>query len=664
MIKGGPLINALRLTHSPDAGAVARSLLGVLAMAVVALYVGSPSAAMLAAGAGAIAGASALQETPNRRVSLIVAVSLELGVAVFLGTLTAAYSIVFVGVVALWCFAAGMLWAVGSHAGLVAAAASGLLVVTPPATPSPSAVLTLTVLTITAGLAQAALIAVWPPHRWRVQRDALTRAYRTLAADARNLADNPDAEVVPAAVTSLREAFTDGQAARHPPAYRSAYRLPERITSTLGTLRGKDGGVERDEAISKTLIAGAETLDAIASHDQTARQDCERALGLLDAAAAGVTGPEASVVQRLSDLIKEAVTLRFGQHDPTEPAGLWRSVAAAIRGQLHWTSPILRHALRLSAATAVGTAVARFGGVGQGYWIALTALMVLRPETAHTYTRCVGRVAAIAAGIVVATALTTLWHPTGVAAAALAVVFLGLTYALAGFGFLALSAALAAALVFIIDIAATEAAGFEERFIATAIGGALAVLAHAALPDDAMVRLRQRAGELLKTEIDYAATVIDGFVHELDHPADRLSAAWQRAFRARAAFEAASGATRLDSRELRRWLRSYRTALNAVTSSCTALETSLPARPSAALGREFVTAVDDYIVVLRGDPPSPAMPWTVDIATLAAANQQVRDAAALLTTDDGAARVLVAEVATITRSVSGIAIDARDVAAF
>ena len=188
--------------------------------------------------------------------------------------------------------------------------------------------------------------------------------------------------------------------------------------------------------------------------------------------------------------------------------------------------------------------MARFGGVGHGYWIALTVLMVLRPETAHTYTRCVGRVAAVAAGVVVASALTTLWHPTGLAAAALAVVFLGLTYAVVGFGFLALSAALAAALVFIIDIAATEAAGFDERLIATAIGGALAVVAHVVLPDDAMVRLRQRAGELLKTEIDYAATVINGFVHELDHPADKLSAAWQRAFRARAAFEAASGATR------------------------------------------------------------------------------------------------------------------------
>ena len=307
--------------------------------------------------------------------------------------------------------------------------------------------------------------------------------------------------------------------------------------------------------------------------------------------------------------------------------------------------------------------MARFGGVEHGYWIALTALMVLRPETAHTYTRCVGRVAAIAAGIAVGSALTTLWHPTGLAAAALAVVFLGLAYAVAGFGFLALSAAVAAALVFIFDIAATAPAGFEERLVATAIGGALAVLAHAALPDDAMVRLRQRAGELLKTEIDYATTVINGFVHELGNPVDRVSAAWQRALRARAAFEAASGATRVDSPELRRWLRSYRTALNTVTSSCTALETSLPAQPSAALGREFVAAVDDYIEALRGDPPSPAMPWTVDIAALGEANQQVREAAALLKTDDGAARVLVAEVATITRSVSGIAIDTRDVAA-
>jgi len=51
-----------------------------------------------------------------------------------------------------------------------------------------------------------------------------------------------------------------------------------------------------------------------------------------------------------------------------------------------------------------------------------------------------------------------------------------------------------------------------HALVGSLIGGALAVLVHVLLPDDSLVRLRQRAGELLKTEIDYAATVIKAFV--------------------------------------------------------------------------------------------------------------------------------------------------------
>jgi hypothetical protein len=236
------------------------------------------------------------------------------------------------------------------------------------------------------------------------------------------------------------------------------------------------------------------------------------------------------------------------------------------------------------------------------------------------------------------------------------VVFLAVTYGMARFGYLAVSAALAASIVFLLDIdAAAAGATIENRLFAVVIGGGLAVVAHVVLPDHALIRLHQRAGELLKTEIDYAATVVKAFVHELDHPAEAVSAAWQRAYRARAAFEAASGATRADSRELRRWLRSYRTALNAVTSACTSLESSLQTQSSTALSREFVAAVDDYVDALRGAPSSPATPWTVDVAALTVANQQVRDEAARLAADNGAARALVAEVATITRNLSGIA---------
>ena len=72
-------------------------------------------------------------------------------------------------------------------------------------------------------------------------------------------------------------------------------------------------------------------------------------------------------------------------------------------------------------------------------------------------------------------------------------------------------------------------------------------------------------------------------------------------------------------------------------------------------------AVDDYVEALRGDPPTPATPWIIETLPLVAADQQLRDAATVI--DDGAARVLVAEIATITRSLAGIAGDVPDVAA-
>jgi uncharacterized membrane protein YccC len=331
------------------------------------------------------------------------------------------------------------------------------------------------------------------------------------------------------------------------------------------------------------------------------------------------------------------------------------TVAQLGESHLNWNSPVLRHAVRLASVAGAGVAIARFADVPHGYWIPLTVLMVLRPETAHTYTRCAGRVAGNVVGIAIASVITMVMEPTGLFAAVLAVLFLGVAYVVSGVGYLALSAALAATIVFLVDISGSaDVATMGDRLVATLIGGALAVLAHVALPDHSRTRLKQRAGELLKTEIDYAATVIKAFVHRLDQPEEALAASWERAFRARAAFEAAAGAARVEERDMRRWLKSYRTALNAVTTSCTTLESSLPSGPPIGRSGDFVSAVDEYVETLCGEPPTPGAPWSIDDEQLADAVQRVRDAAIHLSTGDAAGRVLVAEIVVITRSVLGI----------
>ena len=645
----------------PYAGEVARSLLGVLLAVVAALHwgtgMGVPGAAIAAGGSAAIAGATALQDSPHGRLPLVVGVSFAMGAAVLVGSLTSAHSAVFVVTVTLWCLAAGMVWAISANAGLVAAAASALLVTCPAMPNSPSDALRAAGLAVFGGLTQAVLVAAWPRQRWQEQRRALARAYSWVAASARRLAADPETVLDPTPLLNLREAFTltERQARRRPPAYRGLYGLPERIAMTLNALRVEAATPPVQEA----LLASADALAAIAEPGLGARAGAEFALRRVDDAVEALTGPVDKVGRRLRAQVAEACALHFTGAAPTGRVdhlrgpglvGSARAASAAVRGQLSGDSPILRHAIRLAAAAGIGTALARATGMGHGYWIALTVLMVLRPETAHTYTRCVSRVVGNTAGIVVATAVTVLWHPTGVLAAVLALVFLAIGYAVSGLGYVPLSAALAAAIVFLIDIGGTaDGATMGQRILATVLGGGLAVASHVLLPDRSLVRLRQRAGELLKAEIDYAATVIRAFVHPLDHADDTLSAVWDRAIRARSAFEATSGSLRADAPGVRKWLTSYRAALNAVTGVCVALEEHVPAARPETLDPRFVVAVDDYVDALRGQPPIAGQAWNVDVRHLAEADQQLRDAAALLGAHDTAPRVLVAETETITR---------------
>src|SRR5262249_18368828 len=151
------------------------------------------------------------QRSPGGRVPLVVTASIELAIVVLLAVLSGSHDVVFIIAVALWCFAAGMQWSLGANAGLVASAAGALLVIAPVAAPALADSLLSPILVLVAGLLQAALISVRPPRRWRAQREGLTRAYRSLAADARSVAVDCAADVDDAPMTWLREVFANSQ---------------------------------------------------------------------------------------------------------------------------------------------------------------------------------------------------------------------------------------------------------------------------------------------------------------------------------------------------------------------------------------------------------------------------------------------------------------------
>jgi uncharacterized membrane protein YccC len=682
MTNGRPL----RLTLY-DVGAVARSLAGVLAIVLLAAWVSTPAAAVSAGAAAIVAGASALQDSPRGRFGTVMVVSLEMTLAVLLGAVTEGNSIAFVVVVGLWCLAAGLHWALSANAGLVAAAGAALIVTVSPSAHTAGSILATAALALAGGLSQAVLIVVWPQRRWRAQRTALTRAYLSLAADADRIAVDFDAadqtgseELIDREpLIRLRDAFTVSEALskRRPPIYRGWYGLPERIAESLTALgahtgtkedsgngEGKAHGESNEEPVTRVLHRASELLVIIAHARRRNRGELGYTIGRLDGAAAAVQGSGREAAVRLSAQLREAVELRFGQFEPEQVAHLGRSgvpdaltaIAGLARSQLTGSSPILRHTVRLTVATVTGVALWRFGGMPHGVWVALTVLMVLRPETAHTYTRCVGRIVGTAIGVAGAAVLASLTDPSAMVSALLAVIFLAIGYAAAEFSYLAVNTAIAGALVFLIDTGGAGGAdAIGDQLLAVVTGGGLAIAVHVLIPDNAMVRLRQRAGELLKTEIDYAATVVKAFVHDLDHPKEQLESAWGRAVSARAAFEATAGATGAESRTLRRWMRAYRAALNSVTTSCATLEAHLPAHPPPGLDREFVSAVDDYVKALCGEPATPAAPWSVDTDALLAAGAGVRDAAALLTDAHAAERLLVGEISNITGVVTEIA---------
>ncbi|MCB8906775.1 MULTISPECIES: FUSC family protein [unclassified Streptomyces] len=545
-----------------------RTAVGVAIIIGPALWLASPAYAASAALGAYSAGATTFQRTWRPRKVIALGAGAGLALSTFVGYLAAGRLVTFLPLLATWAFVAGMAWAVGSTAGIVAATMVGSMLVTITLPTSVGRALEHAGVIALGGVVQAVLILLFPIRRWGAHRDALADALAAVADYARRLRHDPTAPFDAEPLMTARDAaaVTPSQARTRPSVLHGPRGLAERILPVVAALADPDVGAPvegpgRDRA-RELLDAAAEVLDAAARSIRRGTP-AEVPSGSTDVLRVDeenevLEGPARQAAERLVELLGEALEIA-GIGDacgktptPPGPAGaqflvrptlvrLVPVVVRAVRRELRRDSPVFRHAVRLSAVATLGYLIAARLPVGHGYWAPIASVMVMRPDFHRTYARAVARLAGTLAGVGLATGVVRALGPDAHVFGVLAVFSAGLSYTLIRTGYAYSQCFTAAYVVFLLGMGgqAWEQTA-PERVVLTLLGGALAMLAYVVFPAWETPRLTGRLADWLAADGRYTAAVLRSYTEPTrEHHADmrrallasrEARAAWQETY--------------------------------------------------------------------------------------------------------------------------------------
>jgi uncharacterized membrane protein YccC len=199
---------------------------------------------------------------------------------------------------------------------------------------------------------------------------------------------------------------------------------------------------------------------------------------------------------------------RRGEIEDPEPPLPW---LVPLRAALSPDSLIARHALRLGLVTAVAVALTAALGLKRGYWVTITAVIILQPYVGATSLRAVQRVLGTVVGAALA-ALLAAWFHSPVAVLVLAFVFSAVSVALLPLNYAVFSVFLTPTFVLLAEASARDWHLAGLRIVNTLIGGALAMLGTWLLwPSPEAKRMPEYLVEVLAAMRAYLADVIARF---------------------------------------------------------------------------------------------------------------------------------------------------------
>lgn len=152
--------------------------------------------------------------------------------------------------------------------------------------------------------------------------------------------------------------------------------------------------------------------------------------------------------------------------------------AAQARRVLRLDAPEMRYALLLGLATAAAILIAHRLALPNGYWVAMTVLLVLRRGGTETITRGVQRMGGTLIGAGAATLIAAVLRPDAMALVALITVAAWCAYAVQWVNYGTFSVSVTSYIAFLLALEGLpEAAVAGHRIVATLLGGLIGLTA-------------------------------------------------------------------------------------------------------------------------------------------------------------------------------------------
>jgi hypothetical protein len=556
--------NALSIDRAAFAPVIAlRGAAGVAIPFGIGAALGHPTEGAIAAAGALPAGIAGFGGGFRSRANTMLATSVGMAASTFVGGLVAGHLPATLVVLLVWGFTAGIVVVLGRDATIIGTqAVMGLVVFGRfPSTVASSAVHAGWVLA-GGGFQGVLAAAIRPPARFISERRTLASAYDDLAQLARDPSHS--------AVTGVSEAAS------------AATLLSRRTPSEdVELLRGLADEADRIRLelqalatfpevamVKQVRLAAAAWLNrisiAVRAGDPAAAED--PALGAAvdtlrarrDDAPPGRSGtPDRYVAARASALLGQ---LRAVDRLVSAVAGVRRLVLPRIIGapavlmlpqraadsarrvlsaarDPH--SSAFRHAVRLAVILPVAESLSHVLPWQRGYWVTLTALVVLKPDYAATVQRGIARVAGTGLGVVLSGLLLVAIHPSGLTLSILIAVATWAAYTCFAASYALYSFAVTALVVLLLTpLGGNELSTVADRGLDTLVGGALALVGYAIWPTWERETLAASTDRLLTALATYAEVLLTAYVDPAAVDQAGVDAAAGAARRARIAAQA------------------------------------------------------------------------------------------------------------------------------